>query len=109
MSCCTCTCTWLLTVSGSGSGKMKKLTNHVNEFGLSGSVAVCDRQKVLLSAGYNVDTGHSIINGESATMHGNHKALVKLWCCQSLKPLRCLLILVCVGQSKASPVLYGQS
>ena len=43
---------------------MKKLTNHTHEFGSTGSVMVSEGRGVLLCAGYDLDTGHSMINSK---------------------------------------------
>ena len=55
---------YYLFVTGSDRrGRLIKLTNHFHEFGSSGGVAICPRMGLLLCAGYDLDTGHSMING----------------------------------------------
>ena len=52
-----------IMLAGSNHSTMKKLSNHIHEFGSSGGVAVCEKRNVLFCAGYDLDTGHSMING----------------------------------------------
>ena len=53
----------ILFLIGSDDVIVRKLTNHTQTFGSTGGVAVCQREEVILSSGYDLDTGHAMING----------------------------------------------